>query len=44
MTDEADTDKTRKGQVLFDAQREAMADEAEGGYDPEVLEPRRRVP
>lgn len=33
---------TRTGKVLTDADIEAMADEAEKGYDPEVLKIRRR--
>jgi len=36
------TYKTRTGKVLTDADVEAMADEAERGYDPEVLKTRRR--
>lgn len=42
MTDEAKTYKTKSGKVLTDAEIEAMADEAERGYDPDVLKTRRR--
>ena len=34
--------KTKTGKVLTDADIEAMADEAERGYDVETLKPRRR--
>jgi hypothetical protein len=34
--------KTKTGKVLTDAEIEAMADEAEGGYDVETLKTRRR--
>ena len=36
--------RTKTGRVLTDAEIEAMADEAERGYDIEVLKTRRRDP
>jgi hypothetical protein len=36
------TYRTKSGRALTDADIETMADEAERGYDPEVLEARRR--
>lgn len=42
MTEEEKSYKTKTGKVLTDAEIEAMADEAERGYDPEVLKARRR--
>jgi hypothetical protein len=42
MTEKPKTYKTKSGKVLSGAEIEAMADEAERGYDPEVLKARRR--
>ena len=42
MSDRAKTYKTKTGKVLTDADIEAMADEAEQGYDIEMLKSRRR--
>lgn len=42
MTDEDETYRTRTGKVLTDADIEALADEAERGYDIEGLKARQR--
>ena len=42
MTEKAKTYRTKTGKVLTDADIEALADEAERGYDVEVLKTRRR--
>jgi Ribbon-helix-helix protein, copG family len=42
MTKRAKTYQTKTGKVLTDADIEAMADEAERGYDLEMLKRRRR--
>lgn len=42
MADKAETYRTKTGKVLTDAEIEAMADEAERGYDVEALKARRR--
>jgi len=42
MPDRPRTYKTKTGKVLTDADIEAMADEAERGYDVEMLKTRRR--
>ena len=42
MTDKAKTYRTKTGKVLTDADIEALADEAERGYDVDVLKTRRR--
>lgn len=42
MTDKTPPFKTKTGKVLTDADIEALADEAERGYDVEVLKTRRR--
>jgi hypothetical protein len=42
MTDKAKTYRTKTGKVLTDADIEALADEAERGYDVEALKSRRR--
>ena len=42
MTKEAKSYTTKSGKVVTDVEIEAMADEAERGYDPEVLKARRR--
>jgi uncharacterized protein (DUF4415 family) len=42
MANKAKTYKTKTGKILTDADIEAMADEAERGYDVEVLKARRR--
>jgi Ribbon-helix-helix protein, copG family len=42
MTENAKTYRTKSGKILTDADIEAMADEAEGGYDVETLRSRRR--
>ncbi len=42
MAEKTKTYKTRTGKVLTDADIEALADEAEGGYDVEALKARRR--
>jgi hypothetical protein len=42
MTENAKTHRTKSGKVLTDGDIEAMADEAERGYDVETLKSRRR--
>jgi hypothetical protein len=42
MADRAKTYQTKTGKVLTEADIQAMADEAEQGYDVEVLKARRR--
>ncbi len=42
MTEMPETHTTTSGKTLTDADIEAMADEAERSYDPEVLKARRR--
>jgi hypothetical protein len=42
MADKARSFTTKTGKVLTDADIEALADEAERGFDVEVLKPRRR--
>ena len=42
MTDKTPPFKTKTGKVLTDADIETLADEAERGYDVEVLKTRRR--
>ena len=42
MADKAKTYRTKTGKVLTDADIEALADEAERGYDVAVLKARRR--
>jgi hypothetical protein len=42
MAEKTKTYTTRTGKVLTDTDIEAMADEAEGGYDVETLKTRRR--
>jgi uncharacterized protein (DUF4415 family) len=42
MADKAETYRTKTGKILTDAEIEAMADEAERGYDVEALKARRR--
>jgi hypothetical protein len=42
MTEQTKPYTTKTGKVLTDADIEALADEAERGYDVEVLKPRRR--
>lgn len=42
MSDKTKTYRTKTGKVLTDADIEAMADEAEQGYDVEQLKARRR--
>lgn len=42
MPDEAKTYRTKTGKVLTDADIEALADEAEQGFDVEALKARRR--
>jgi hypothetical protein len=42
MTERPRTYKTKTGKVLTDADIEALADEAEGGYDVGLLKARRR--
>ena len=42
MADKSKPFKTKTGKVLTDADIEAMADEAERGYDVEMLKSRRR--
>lgn len=42
MTEKNAAYKTKTGKVLTDVDIEAMADEAEGGYDVETLKSRRR--
>ena len=42
MTEDSQTYRTKSGQVLTDADIEALADEAERGYDVEELKVRRR--
>ena len=42
MTDKTPPFKTKTGKVLSDADIEALADEAERGYDVEALKTRRR--
>jgi uncharacterized protein (DUF4415 family) len=42
MTEPAKTYRTKSGKVLTDAEIEALADEAEQGYDVAVLKTRRR--
>lgn len=42
MTDRPKTYTTQSGRILTDPDIEQIADEAESGYDPEALKPRRR--
>lgn len=42
MAEKAKTYRTKTGKVLTDADIEALADEAESGYDVEALKTRRR--
>jgi hypothetical protein len=42
MAEKTKTYKTKTGKVLSNAEIEAMADEAEAGYDVEMLKSRRR--
>jgi uncharacterized protein (DUF4415 family) len=42
MAEKTKTFKTKSGKVLTDADIEALADDAEGGYDVETLKARRR--
>lgn len=42
MTDKAKTYRTKTGKVLTDADIEALADDAERGYDVDLLKTRRR--
>ncbi len=42
MADKAETYRTKTGKVLTDSEIEAMADEAERGYNVETLKARRR--